>query len=80
MITVNTISICKQKIHQLLNCKGPTRAEFRYNPKKEEIYFLEINTHPGITPLSIVPEIAMKKGISFENFVRAIIKEALNEK
>ena len=68
-----------EKAHKLIGCRGATRVEFRYNPEENQAYFLEINTHPGITPLSIVPEIAEKNGINFQNFLQILINEAINE-
>jgi D-alanine-D-alanine ligase len=69
-----------EKIHNIIGCKGLTRVEFRYNSKTDKIYFLEINTHPGLTLLSSAPDIILQNGISFENFLRIMINEALNEK
>jgi D-alanine-D-alanine ligase len=69
-----------EKAHNSLGCKGLTRSEFRYDPKTDQSYFLEINTHPGLTPLSSGPEIVQHHGISFEDFIRTLINEALNEK
>ena len=68
-----------EKAHNILGCRGATRVEFRYNEKEDEFYFLEINTHPGFTPLSIVPEIAAKNGISFNALLQIIIDEAIKE-
>ena len=49
------------KVHNLLGCKGVTRSDFKYY--KNKFYLLEINTQPGMTKLSLVPEIAAYKGI-----------------
>lgn len=68
-----------EKAHHLIGCKGVSRVEFRYDEKNDELYFLELNTHPGFTPLSIVPEIAMKNGISFNNLLQILIDEAMYE-
>lgn len=68
-----------EKAHHLLGCKGATRVEFRFDDKKDKMYLLEINTHPGLTPLSIVPEIALKtQDIDFKKLIKNLIDEALN--
>ena len=63
-----------QKKHQALGCKGVTRSDFKFF--KNKFYLLEINTQPGMTDLSLVPEIANYKGISFENLVEKILLNA----
>lgn len=66
-----------EKIHHIIGCKGVTRVEFRYNPKEDKAYFLEINTHPGLTLLSSAPDIIQQNGISFQDFIKILIDEAL---
>ncbi len=68
-----------EKAHKIMNCKGVTRAEFRYSPKENKAYFIEINTHPGLTLLSSAPDIIQKNGISFEKFIEILINEALEK-
>ena len=63
-----------KKTHQVLNCKGVTRSDFKFFNNKFNI--LEINTQPGMTNLSLVPEIASYKGLSFENLVEKILLDA----
>ena len=63
-------------IYKALWCKGVARVEFRYSEKEDVAYFMEINTHPGFTPLSIVPEIASYNGISFEELVENMVNNA----
>ena len=63
-----------KKAHQLLNCKGVTRSDFKFFRNK--FYLLEINTQPGMTNLSLVPEIANYHGISFPNLVEKILLDA----
>jgi len=63
-----------KKAHKSLGCKGITRSDFRFN--KNRFYLLEINTQPGMTKLSLVPEIAKYRGISFEDLVVWIVKNA----
>jgi D-alanine-D-alanine ligase len=62
------------KAHNLLGCKGVTRSDFKYY--KNNFYLLEINTQPGMTKLSLVPEIAEYAGISFVELIEWIIKDA----
>ena len=63
-----------KKTHNALKCKGITRSDFKFF--KNKFYILEINTQPGMTNLSLVPEIAKYKGISFENLVEKILLNA----
>ena len=63
-----------KKAHDLLGCKGVTRSDFRYY--KNKFYLLEVNTQPGMTKLSLVPEIAKYSGINFDDLVAWMIKEA----
>ena len=62
-------------LHHALGCKTVSRCDFRYNPQ-DGVVFLEINTHPGMTPLSLVPEQAKYAGISYENLCDMLVKEA----
>lgn len=65
-----------EKAHNLLECRGVTRADFRYNDATNELFLLELNTQPGMTSLSLVPEQARYIGISFEKLVEILIDEA----
>jgi D-alanine-D-alanine ligase len=67
------------RCHQLLGCKGASRTDFRWDDElgKDGIFVLETNTQPGMTPLSLVPEQAKQVGISYEQLVDMIVKEAL---
>jgi len=67
------------KAHQLLGCKGASRSDFRWDDEQgvDGIYLLEVNTQPGMTPLSLVPEQARAIGMSYDDLVEAIVKEAL---
>ncbi len=60
--------------HNALGCKGVTRSDFKFY--KNKFYILETNTQPGMTNLSLVPEIANYKGITFENLVEKILLNA----
>jgi D-alanine-D-alanine ligase len=63
-----------EKAHQVLKCKGVTRSDFKLINNK--FYLLEINTQPGMTNLSLVPEIAKYIGIKFNELVKRIIDDA----
>ena len=67
------------KAHRLLGCKGASRSDFRWDDERGEagVYLLEVNTQPGMTPLSLVPEQAKLKGISYGELVERLIGEAL---
>ena len=67
------LSIAK-KTHHALNCRGVTRSDFKFF--NNNFYLLEINTQPGMTSLSLVPEIASFKGLTFENLVEKILLDA----
>lgn len=65
--------------HKMLGCRGISRADFRYDDtdgEPGELVMLEINTQPGMTPLSIVPEIAAHRGHSFEKIVEWMVEDA----
>ena len=65
--------------HALLGCKGASRSDFRWDDEQGEagIFLLEVNTQPGMTPLSLVPEQAKQCGISYGELVEQLISEAL---
>ena len=63
-----------EKTHKALGCRGVTRSDFKLY--KNKFYLLEINTQPGMTSLSLVPEIAKYKGITFDNLVKKILLDA----
>jgi len=67
------------RAHRLLGCKGTSRSDFRWDDEQgvEGLYLLEVNTQPGMTPLSLVPEQAKLVGMSYEGLVQTIIDEAL---
>jgi D-alanine-D-alanine ligase len=66
------------KAHQALGCRGLSRADFRFDDTKGEgvFYLLEVNTQPGMTALSLSPEIAAHAGISFNELVRLLVEDA----
>ena len=63
-----------KKAHETLNCRGVTRSDFKFY--KGNFYLLETNTQPGMTGLSLVPEIASYTGLNFENLVEKILLDA----
>ena len=66
------------KAHKLIGCQGVTRSDFKFY--KGKFYLLEINTQPGMTNLSLVPEIAAYHGISFIKLIELILKNASEKK
>ena len=62
------------KAHKIIGCRGVTRSDFKFF--KGKFYLLEINTQPGMTKLSLVPEIALHNGISFKKLIEWILKDA----
>ena len=66
------------KAHKVIGCRGVTRSDFKFY--KDQFYILEINTQPGMTNLSLVPEIAAYKGISFLKLIEWIIRDASKKK
>ena len=76
---------CKQialDAHRLLGCKGASRSDFRWDDEAgaEGLFLLEVNTQPGMTPLSLVPEQAKHCGISYPQLVQAIVDEAVKDR
>ena len=66
------------KAHKLLGCRGVIRSDFKFY--KNKFYLLELNTQPGMTKLSLVPEIAFYHGINFINLIKLILKDASTKK
>lgn len=64
--------------HRALGCRGVSRADFRYDPAQgpDGLFLLEVNTQPGMTPLSLVPEQAAYRGISFGDLVQQLLEAA----
>lgn len=67
--------------HQILGCRGVSRSDFRWDDELglDGIFLLEVNTQPGMTPLSLAPEQAAAKGICYAELVERIVEEALGE-
>src|ERR1700750_530360 len=67
------------KAHHALGCRGVTRADFRYDDQAagtEGLVCLEVNTQPGMTETSLVPELAIHAGLSFDELVRWMVEDA----
>lgn len=62
--------------HQTLGCRGVSRSDFRYDPESGTVAFLEINTQPGMTGTSLVPEMAQHAGITFAELVAWLVEDA----
>ena len=62
--------------HVAMGCRGVSRSDFRYDDVKDELVFLEINTQPGMTPTSLVPEQAAYVGMTYQDLVRWIVEDA----
>ena len=77
-IKLNQVINMAYKAHKIIGCSGVTRSDFKYF--KDKFYLLEINTQPGMTKLSLVPEIAAHKGISFLKLIEWILKDATKKK
>ena len=67
------------RAHQALGCRGVSRADFRYDDRPDgtgALVCLEVNTQPGMTPTSLVPEQAVHAGMSFEDLMRWMVEDA----
>ncbi|MDR2412555.1 MAG: D-alanine--D-alanine ligase [Holosporales bacterium] len=70
---------CAVRASKILQCRGATRADIRYNPQMpvpHDLYVLEINTQPGLTPISLLPEQARYAGISFQDLIQWMLEQA----
>jgi len=76
--TARLISDTSLMLYKLLNCKGMVRFDYILNDK--ELYFLEVNTIPGLSELSIVPQQALKAGISLQDLFSEAVMNALNDR
>tara|TARA_B100000963_G_scaffold357984_1_gene381473 strand:- start:1216 stop:2130 length:915 start_codon:yes stop_codon:yes gene_type:complete len=75
---LNQVMNIAHKAHKIIGCMGVTRSDFKYF--KGIFYLLEINTQPGMTRLSLVPEIAAYRGIKFIELIKWILKDASKKK
>jgi len=65
-----------ERAHAALGCRGLTRSDFRYDPVKDDLVLLEVNTQPGFTPTSLAPEQAAYCGMEFDRLVMWIVEDA----
>lgn len=78
-IVYQTIETLAVKAHQALGCRGVSRADFRFDEREDgtgNLICLEVNTQPGMTPTSLVPEMAAYKGMSFRDLVSWMVEDA----
>jgi len=75
---LNKVMKMAYKAHKVIGCDGITRSDFKFFDGK--FYLLEINTQPGMTKLSLVPEIAAYKGITFLKLIEWMLKDASKKK
>ena len=71
---LNQVLKIAYKAHRIIGCRGVTRSDFKFY--KGKFYLLEINTQPGMTKLSLVPEIAASRGIKFIELIKWILNDA----
>ena len=74
-VTEEVLSLAEQA-HSALGCRGVSRTDFRYDEDTGRVIVLEVNTQPGMTPTSLVPEQAAYKGMNFRQLVRWILEDA----
>ena len=74
------IQDCAEKAYRALGCRGIARADFRYDPAEDRVAILEINTQPGMTPTSLVPDAARHDGLSFADIVAWMVEDASCER
>lgn len=69
-----------EEAYRALGCRGVARADFRYDPEQDRLAILEINTQPGMTPTSLVPDAARHDGMSFADIVAWMVEDASCER
>ena len=72
------ITAAAKRIYELLNCRGVVRIDFIYNEERDEPYMLEVNTVPGQSDASIIPQQVRAMGWTLKDFYSSLIEEALN--
>lgn len=68
--------VMAERAHAALGCRGVTRSDFRYDDVKDVLVLLEVNTQPGMTPTSLVPEQAAHLGMGYDDLVRWMVEDA----
>ena len=66
--------------HRAVGARGISRSDFRWDEARDELAFLEINTQPGMTPTSLIPELAADAGISFRQLVARLVEDASTDR
>ena len=64
------------RAHRALGCRGASRSDFRYDPETDRLIWLEVNTQPGMTPTSLLPELATLKGYDFPALLSWLVEDA----
>jgi D-alanine-D-alanine ligase len=64
------------RAHRVMGCRGSSRSDFRYDPATDRLIWLEVNTQPGMTPTSLLPELAGLKGYDFPALVSWLVEDA----
>ena len=59
-----------------LGCRGVSRCDFRFDETRDDLIFLEINTQPGMTPTSLIPELAAHAGMTFGQLLDWLVEDA----
>jgi D-alanine-D-alanine ligase len=70
------IEECALTAHQAIGCRGVSRSDFRYDDESDRLVWLEVNTQPGMTETSLVPELAAHAGMTFGELVQWIVEDA----
>ena len=74
------IKATARKVFQIFNCRGVVRIDFIYNEESQQPYLLEINTIPGQSEASIIPQQVRVMGLTLKEFYSSLIEEALSRK
>jgi D-alanine-D-alanine ligase len=74
------IKAAARKVFQIFNCRGVVRIDFIYNEENQQPYLLEINTIPGQSEASIIPQQVRSMGLTLKEFYSSLIEEALSRK
>ncbi|GAU83822.1 D-alanine-D-alanine ligase [Bosea sp. BIWAKO-01] len=70
------IEECALTAHQAIGCRGVSRSDFRYDDETDTLVWLEVNTQPGMTETSLVPELAAHAGLNFGELVKWMVEDA----
>jgi D-alanine-D-alanine ligase len=70
------IEECALTAHQAIGCRGVSRSDFRYDDENDTLVWLEVNTQPGMTETSLVPELAAHAGLNFGELVKWMVEDA----